>query len=175
MPFGKKLIVLCVLGLVGCTSAGPSARVTVAGGQKVTVSMATGRVEGSENQYFKVETATFLTNKVKKQGTYVFRIAFFGDAVPESIKIEDVSENKALLMVQDTKPAMVGREWHYVCEPVGLDDVSAKWIHDIDDSFRIYLFTVTLKDGQVIPVYHAALYPGFLKIHLRRELGVDGG
>jgi hypothetical protein len=78
-------------------------------------------------------------------------------------------------MVQDPQPVLANRVWHFVCKPIGPDDASMKWIHDIDDSFRVYLVSVTLKDGQVISIYHAGLYPGFLKAHLLRELGVEGG
>lgn len=175
MPFGKILIVLCVLGLAGCTSPGPSARITVAGGQKVIVSMSTGKVEGSDNEYFKVGSAAFLTNKTQKQGTYVFSMLFNEGAVPQSIKIEDVSESKAQLIVDDMKPVLANRTWHFICKPIGADDASMKWIHDIDDSFRVYLFSVTLTNGRVISIYHAVLYPSFLKAHLLRELGVEGG
>jgi len=166
MPYIKLLSVLVFLGLVGCVSPGPEVRVTLADGRKLIVSMKDGRVVGEENKYVKVGMARFMYNMQQKNGAYVFTLGFTVSSIPASVKIEDVSDLKSTLMVQDLKPELKAQLWHNACPPISLDDPSMKWMHDIDDSFRIYRITVVLKDGTEVILHHAAIYPSYAKIGL---------
>lgn len=166
MSYLKLLSVLVFLVLAGCASPGPEVRVTLADGRKLIVSMRDGRVAGEENKYVKVGMARFMYNMQQKNGAYVFALGFTAGSIPASVKIEDVSDTKADLMVQDLKPELKAQLWHHTCPPISLNDPSMQWMHDIDDSFRIYRVTVVLNDGTEVKLHHAAIYPSYAKISL---------
>jgi hypothetical protein len=165
MSFKKLLSVVCLLVLVGCATEAPTVRLTIAGGQKLIVSMKDGRVEGEQSKYMQVGMARFLYNLDKKQGSYTFVVLFDG-SVPASVTIEDVSDSKAVIMVQDQQPVLKEQVWHHECPSIGINDPSVAWMHDIDDSFRVYRFTVVLRDGQKVVLHYASTYPGYVKTNL---------
>jgi len=166
MSFQKFLSVVCLLALASCASPGPSARVTLADGRKLIVNLQDGRIAGEESKHMSVQTARFMYNVQQKQGKYVFVLYFPDGSVPTSIKIEDITGSKPEIMVQDQKPVLKDRIWFTGCPSLSLDDPSLKWMHDIDDSFRIYRFTVVLQDGTEIVLHQASVYPGFAKAGL---------
>ncbi len=166
MSYIKLLSVLFFLVLVGCVSPGLEVRVTLADGRKLVVAVKDGRVVGEDNKYVRVRTARFMYNTQQKNGAYVFTLGFSPGSIPASVKIEDVSDAKAGLMVHDTKPELKDQFWHYASPPIGLDDPSMKWMHDIDDSFRIYRINVVLKDGTEVTLHHAGIYPSYVKMSL---------
>ncbi len=166
MPYLKLLSVLFFLVLTGCVSPGPELRVTLADGRQLIVSMKDGRVVGEENKYVKVSGARFMYNAELKNGTHVFVLEFTAGSIPASIKIEDFSDTKVDLMVQDLKPELKGQLWNHTCPPVSLNDPSMIWMHDIDDGFRIYRVVVVLQDGTEVKLHHVAIYPSFAKIAL---------
>lgn len=166
MLFQKFLSVLCLLALLGCASPGPSARVTLSDGRKLIINVRDGRVVGEENKQVIVQTARYMYNIQKKEGRYIFGLVFSNGSVPDSIKIEDISGSKAVVMVQDQKPVLKERVWQAAGPVIGLDDPSMEWMHVIDDSFRIYRLTVVFQGGAEVVFHHAALYPGFAKVNL---------
>jgi hypothetical protein len=166
MSFKKLLSVVCLLALVGCASQGPTVRVTIAGGRKLVVSMKDGRIEGEEHNNVKVATARYMYNMEKKQGGYVFALVFSDGLVPASLTVEDVSDLKVETLVQEQPPVLKEQAWFHACPFIGINDPSMRWMHDIDDSFRIYRFTAVLQDGRKIIFHYASVYPGYAKASL---------
>ena len=169
----RNLLIALLLGLSGCATQGPSVKLMISGGEKITLDMSRGGVVGPEIKELKVGSAGYLLNSKEKKGFYIFSIEFKADVKPQSIKIEDVSDKKAQILVDDPAPKLTGRIWRHDCPPVGPDDPGMGWVHEIDDSFRTYRYSVTLSDGRFLSFYHVAFYPSFSKIHFRKELGLD--
>lgn len=169
-----RTLLLVALGITfaGCQTEGPSARIAIAGGQRITVSVKTGLVEGAKSMTATVETAALMTNREKKEGVYTFGLKFSHGVVPRAVKVEDVSETPRQLMCQDDQPALANQRWRYTSKPINPAAESMQWLHQIDESFRVYLFTITLQDGQTDSFYYAALYPAYIKPTLLSALGL---
>jgi len=135
------------------------------------VDLGRGGVVGGENKDVKIGTAGFLTNTQQRKGVYVFGIEFKNAATPRSVKIDDVTDDRVLPMVDDSDAKVAGRIWRWTCPPIALDDAMLKWIREIDDSFRVYRILIILGDGRQVKLYHAVFYPAFAKERIRKELG----
>lgn len=166
----SRLLLLCLLALTACTSPGPQARIRISGGEKVLVFLKTGKVEGWENDRVKVGVARLMVNPEKKNCVYQLGLEFAPGALPASISVEDVSDEKPVLILADEKPEVANLRWIKVSDVVDIDAESLKWMHDIDDSFRIYRFNVTMKDGQKITLLNAAIYLNYFKAGLMQAL-----
>lgn len=167
----RFLVVSLLLTLAACTAPEPQARIRIAGGEKLVVALRSGRVEGAENKFVKPGIARFLLGPQAKNGLYDFGLIFTNGAVPTKIVVEDVADSKAVVLLTDEQPVLDQQQrWRKLSEPVDLSLDSMKWLHDIDDSFRVYRFSVNLKDGQKIVFHHAAVYPSFFKVGLMQAM-----
>jgi len=171
MSFGKLFLALFLVGLSGCVSQGPSVRLLTSGGEKITVDLSRKGAVGPENKDVEVIAATFLANSQMKKGIYAFALLLKSDAVLRSVKVEDVTEAKARLMVEVSSPKVEGRKWTWSSPPAAPDEIDLAWLQNIDESFRVYRFTIGLADGRQIIMHHAGYYPSYVKAHLRVNLG----
>lgn len=160
-----SLLLLSLLALTACVAPAPQARIKITGGEKVVVNLRDGTVEGSESKLVKVGIARLMMNVQNKNGIYDFGLIFSAGAVPTDIKIEDVTDEKSVVLMQDDKPVLDPQHrWRKTSDPVDVEIESMKWLHDIDDSFRVYRFVITFQDGQKLTLHHAAIYLAYFKI-----------
>jgi predicted GH43/DUF377 family glycosyl hydrolase len=171
MSFGKLFLALLLVGLSGCASQTPSVRLLTSGGEKITVDLSRKGAVGPENKDLNVLGAAFLASPQQKKGIYAFALQLKSDVVLRGVKVEDVTETKARLMVDDTSPKVTGRKWTWSSPPVAPDDSSLAWVQNIDESFRVYRFTIVLADGRQIVMHHTGYYPPFVKARMRVDLG----
>lgn len=173
MPIGKTLFALIMLGLAGCASPGIQVRLLVSSGEKIVVNMPQGTVVGNDVKEVEIKAASFLTNPEKKQGIYAFGFNLMANAALKSVKVEDVTDSKAITMVEDNDPKLQGVAWTYTSPPFSPDDKSLRWLHEIDESLRVYCFWITLSDGRQLKVYRVVYYAPFMKAGMRHALGLD--
>jgi len=162
---------LMLLFLSGCTTQAPIARVRISGGERITIDLKQGGVVGAENNAIKVRIGGLVANAKDKQATFVFALEFKAGDAPRSIKIEDVTDEKAQVFVEDLAPKLVDRIWNWGSAPMAADADVLKWVREIDDSFRVCRFTVILADGRRLCQYQSSFYSAFNKARLRKQLG----
>ena len=169
----RTLFLLCLLfSLAACaSSSSPKVRVRISGGERITIDLKNGDIVGAESKEIKVRMGGLVTNAKDKQACYVFILEFKVGDVPQSIKIEDVTDEVAQVFVEDHEPKLDARIWNWKSAPLDGDAKSLQWVREIDDSFRVCRFTVVLKDGRKLSQYQSAYYPAFVKARLRKELG----
>jgi hypothetical protein len=166
----SRLLVLCLLALAACVAPAPQVRVKIAGGERIVVSMRDGTVEGSQSKFVKVDAARLVTNSKEKKAFYAMGLYFTQGAVPAVICVEDVSDEKPVLLLKDEKPVLTKNFWRQITPQLDIAAESMKWMHDIDDSFRVYRFSITLLDGQKINIFHATIYGGMVKAGMMKVL-----
>jgi hypothetical protein len=166
----SRLILLCLLVLTACVAPGPQVRIRISGGEKVLVFLKTGKVEGSESNLVKIGIARLMVSAEKKNCVHHFGLEFAPGVIPTHISVEDVADEKPILLMTEDKPELTSGRWSKVSEPIDIDGESLKWLHDIDDSFRIYRFNITLQDGQKITLLSAAIYISYFKAGLMQVL-----
>lgn len=167
------LLVLSLLALTACVAPGPQARIKISTGERVVVGLRDGRVEGHQSDLVKVLAARFMLSAQNKNGMYDLGLLFADGATPASILVEDVTDEKSCIILRDERPVLNQRIWHKPSDPVDLASESMKWMHDIDDSFRVYAFHITLQDGRKIKLLQASIYLGFFKSAMMQAINPD--
>lgn len=101
------------------------------------------------------------------------QIVFEKGVTPVSIQVDDVSDEPILMVTTDLHPKLTAeRHWNVLTAPHSPLDEYAKWVMTLDNTIRVYRFTVKLADGST----HVLRYPIFVpqrgKAIIRYELGV---
>jgi len=173
MSLAKLLLASLLVGLTGCASQGPIVKLRISGGEKIMAEFPKGSVKEEENDAMKVAAAYFVVQPQFKKGSHCVAVEFGKNITPRSVKVEEVTENKAQLLIDDKSPKLTAQIWRCVCAPLGPDDPTLQWLNDLDDTFRVYRITVVLTDGRQIVQHHAMAYSAFRKAQLRKEFGID--
>lgn len=163
---------LLVFVLAGCVSPPPQVRLQIAGGERIMVDLRNGEVIGASYDGFKTRLGGLITN-AEKQAIYTFIIEFKPGDTPRSIKVEDLTDQKPQLFVDDQQPTLKNSLWLWSSPSMKADHSDLSWLHEIDDCFRVYRITVVMADGRRFIHVRAYVYPAWIKARFRKELGID--
>lgn len=170
----RYLVLLFSLALmVGCSTPTMQIRVTVEGGEKLVAEMPRGIIIGEDRTKVMVNVTTLVTSPQKKMGRFVFVATILGSSPVKSVLVEEVSGKKADVLVDDKNPKIdaKSRLWHVDSKDYDYEAPALSWLHEIDDTFLVYRFTVTYADGTVVKVHQVGYYMAFLKTRIRKEFG----
>ena len=103
------------------------------------------------------------------------------DAFPTSVKIEDVTDPKAQLLLLDKAPKLrqaegsflathPPRSWSGNSDPMTLTDSRLQWLLSDENSVRIHRFTITMNTGKTIVAYYTLNYQRGTKKQMRSWL-----
>lgn len=158
--------------LAGCASSGDlSLVVPTAGGGRARLPISRGGVAPSENDIVRIDAASFTLDAKSRRFAYTFAVTEKRPGVLKAIRVEDISDDKPELLLEDSAPELRDGKWHGVCAPISADDVRLKWLSTIDNTARVYRFTFTTKDGRTHVLDQGALFPGPMKSAIRRSFG----
>jgi len=94
--------------------------------------------------------------------------------VAKRITIDDQGEDPPRLLVDDYDPKMSSTgQWKLTTPVLDLKDSGLEWITQLDDTIRVYRFTVVLADGSKVVLRQPAMYPVIEKALIRKMLGID--
>ncbi len=166
----RLLPVLLALGLAGCATEITYTTKT-SDGQKVTFTLINGianhgKADGLETSVPKIEPDL-------KQHQILYHAAVLdqsGKGV-RSIKLEDVSDEKSFVLIEENNPQLKNMVWIGTSQHFGIDDEPIKWISYLDQSFRVYRYTITRPDGHQVVLYEGVMIPAFAKAMMRGVLG----
>jgi hypothetical protein len=107
-----------------------------------------------------------------KRLSVIFQVMFHHGAKPSSIVVTDVTEAPVLTVFGDYSPKLDAKGlWRGATEPLSPSNALLKFLTNIDNSIRIYRFTVKLADGTVQKLNVPMLVPGFYKEFMLKEAG----
>lgn len=159
------------LGLVGCSTGDVVMMATIAGGEKIRVPLARGGPEMTNEAGVQINTANFTLNPEKKI-VYIFEFTDSGKRALRSVRVEDVSDEVAVKLVEQESPKLLATgQWHGEAEPLELSDPRLNWMATISNSLRVFRFTLTFSDGRSQVLHQGALYTAPLKAAVRQALG----
>ena len=151
-------LVCCLLTFTACVGPAPQARIRISTGERVLVNLVDGTVEGYQSKDAKVIMARLIVSPKLKQGIYDAGLALSEGREVASVRLEDVTDMKAVVLLEDNAPTMQGKFWRKSSEPVDFEAESMKRMHEIDESFRVYAFHITFKDGHKVTLLHTTVY-----------------
>jgi hypothetical protein len=172
------LPVVATLALLsGCLAPGMgglSMAPTIAGGQRVRVDFDSHGIVFVEDDHVRIRRALLVPHLKEKYFAYEFSFqAKPGHAQPpRSVKIDDVTDDDILSYVDDEHPVLNQEGiWTTIKSPI--DPASLPWLIEIENSMRIFRFTIVMADGGTLVLYQGASYPAVIKKYFREELGID--
>ncbi len=151
-----------------------SLQIPIAGQKTVTIEFAKGNPVNAENDDVRIEKSNLILDAKTKQGRYVFSFLQKNKHDrPIRVKVEDVTDDTALLLTDDRAATLTDGHWQWQGEAMTFDAANAKWLFELENSIRIYRFTIETANGSEWILYEAASYPAFVKTYLRQELGLE--
>jgi hypothetical protein len=177
----RRLILPGLLLLAGCSMPqfGTFTReVDVVGGDSVQVDFNRMGAVMAENDDVKINFAT-----IAPSGQTFIQFFSFTEKrgkLPRSVKVEDVTAEGPETFVDDQNPRFTVNAktkasiWKW--ESPSLKEIGwmPQWLHDPDETLRLYRFTIVTSDGRKLVMDQVTSYPAFVKTRILKNLGSDG-
>ena len=104
---------------------------------------------------------------------FAFMLEFKGGAKPVAIEVDDVSDMPILSVHTDNAPKLSNKnEWSAGTAPRPATDDLVKWLMTLENSVKVYRFTVKLADGTTHVLRYPVFAPGPMKAYMRSQLGL---
>jgi hypothetical protein len=176
-PFSTKRLhvvaLAALLGASGCVmEQNYDARITTAEGEVIDVPLGPHPVHVTDGvvTVFLFQYAPVTLPDGAKRVAIKFDAGFAVGAKPARIVVRDITDAPIMTLVDERDPPLDGTVWVGKTAPLGPGDDFIRFMTNIDDGYRIYRFTFTLKDGSVHVLTLPIMVPGFLKEAIEKNL-----
>jgi hypothetical protein len=168
------LLIALTLVFSGCMSTGEVfAVVPVVGGETLRVPVSGPGVHNEKTDDLQLVAAQL----EPKAGTPTIELRcefkLLKPAVIRHVTVEDVAGERAVMFVDDSAPKLDGMTWKGTSTPITKDDARTTWLQSIENSIRVYRFTVETADGRKLVLNQPALFPAFVKMQIRHVFGMN--
>jgi hypothetical protein len=166
--------VVAALFVVGCATGGYTYVKTISTGERLHFPLVKGRPEMAKSGNIEIVQAALMPSPVREKKEVVYLFAF-SDKSPEpakSVIVEDVSDDSAKLMVEDLHPKFNKGRWVGYSRVFTPNDAALNWLTFLDDSIRVFRFTITSASGEKIVLHQAWMVPAGMKMAMRAMLGM---
>jgi hypothetical protein len=145
---------------------------TIAGGEKIRLPMGRGGIAPANEGGVQIQVANFRVSKDKKI-IYVFAFTDSRGRALRKVRVQDVSDEAAVTLLDDAQPkSEPDGTWHRETEPLEFGAPRAGWLATISNSVRVFRFTLTFSDGQILVLNQGMFYPAAIKESVRRAFGM---
>jgi hypothetical protein len=170
----RKLLPVAAVLLSGCVLPVQYNTYTrsliISGGQTIEFTFQGGGLVAPENSDVKIEEAAFKADTPPKLLVYEFAFHSKTGRAPRSVIVEDVSDAKPEILVEDYYPTLKDGRWYRTSGPKMNPDPRLDWLNDPDLSFRVFRFTIVTDDGRKFVMYYAQGYSPEGKAFLKKRL-----
>lgn len=170
LPFA--LLLAGLLG--GCAGGGGDvfAVVPVVGGEKLRVPLSQ-QIPSARTAEVEVAGVRFEPHPQKDALALRCELKRLKPITLSRITVEDVAGEQPVLLIDDRAPHLEGNVWKSAAGPLGKDDAKIAWLVSLENTIRVYRFTVETAEGRKIVLHQPAFFPGFLKEQMRQTLGLN--
>lgn len=158
--------------LAACQTSDYTYTTRLADGQRLTFQMTEGRVEPGRAEGMETLIPRYEPDAKEHRLQIGFAFAVKGTPPIKHVRVEDMSEDKPILLVDDAAPQVKSGIWIGRTERYTADAPELHWITYLDDSFKVYRFTVTLEDGRTVVLHQGFMVARFMKAALRQVLDI---
>jgi hypothetical protein len=142
----------------------------ITGGKKIAVPLGPRGVEFSSEDGVQIEFAG-ATLSPEKKFIYTFQFSDKKKRALRRVRVEDVSDEIASVMVDDNQPALDQGRWHGTSRPFEKGEPTVAWMVTVTNTLRVFRFTVTFADGREVGISQGAMFPAGLKAGIRAAWG----
>ncbi len=142
----------------------------ISGGQTVKCPITDAGPIPAESGPYKMKVAGFLLHR-EPDGrnptlTFTFGFEVQKTATLTHVTVEDVSDDKAVLLVDDTNPKVETAYWKGNAAAVGVSKKSTPWVFDKKPTIKIFRLTIDSRDNPEVILYQPAWYPAQSKAQI---------
>lgn len=162
--------------LSGCATGEYSYVKTTSYGERLTFPLQKGQPAWAEKDGIRIWSAALLpVNDVeRKEVFYGFGFVDASGVAPTKVRIEDVSDEKPVLVHEDNDPKLdSANRWRSEPRSLKAGDPAIAWTSYVGDTFRVYRFVITKPDGREIVLHQALSVPAWMKASMRKALGIE--
>ena len=154
-----------------CATGDVAMMANVSGGQKIRVELGRNGVPLVSEDGVQINTATFAPNADKKI-VFVFEFTDGRSRALRSVRVEDVSEETPVLMVESVQPKLSATgQWRGETDPLTLSDRRLGWLATLPNTLRVYRFTLIFSEGKSLILQQGTFFPAAVKSAVRQSLG----
>jgi hypothetical protein len=166
------LLALLALGVAGCATGDVAMLVTIASGEKVRVPMGRKGVEPTSADGVEIQPVRFDLDKEKFHLIYSFGFSDAKHRALRSVRVQDVTDaGLAPLVEQADATVEANGRWSAKGRSLSMSDPALKWLLSIENSARVFQFTIVFQDGHTLVLNQGAFFPNFVKAAVRHEFG----
>ena len=179
---GPLALALILAGVVvagsGCAEVGGGSYTyvkTISTGERIEVPLANGApVNAKKGTIEVVQAGMFprMVDKTKQEVRYGFAYRDSSGVNPKSVRVEDVTDSKSVLLLEDLNPVLDHQSWMGVSQPLTAGDPAGEWLSYLDSNTRIFQVTVTQADGSKVILHQGWSVPAWLKPAIRQAMGL---
>lgn len=160
--------------LAGCAAGEYSYMKTTAYGERLSFPLERGHPKWMSKDGITIWAAGVLPGAVESEAVfYAFGFEDASGVAPTKVRIEDVSDERPLLILEDNEPKLdETKRWRNEPKMLKAGAPEIHWATYVGDTFRVFRFEITKADGRKVVVHQAISVPGWMKASIRKALGI---
>ena len=149
-----------------------SMELTINGGEKYEVQFGNKGIVKTEDSIVRIDIAGLVVDAASQKSSNAAEIFFKGKAAPKTIMMEDITDDHPVRLIYDDHPTLnANHAWKQTSSYKDLADERFTWLTVIDNSVRVYRFTVVTDDGESHEYRQATMYASYAKEAIRKAMG----
>lgn len=158
----------------GCATGGYTYVKKISTGERIEFPLVRGMPEPAKSGAITIAAATLIPDQKedKKQAVYLFAMLDESPQPPKSVRIEDVSDDIARVLLEDPNPTLNKHRWVGHSREFTGNDAELNWVTYLDDSLRVFRFTITSASGEKIVLHQGWMVPAMMKAAMRKTLDI---
>jgi hypothetical protein len=162
--------------LAGCAVPMTSSNtflVPLSNGETLTMSYNSKGVIKQSGHGVEVIQADLMPTPDKKHITYEFEFMVKSGLGVKDVLIQDMTDEPIAILAHDSNPQLVKDHWKFITPALDPKSHGLEWLIQLDETIRVFRFTVTLNDGTQVVLDQPAVEPVIIKQLIRKMLGID--
>ncbi len=174
---GPACCFLLTVTLAGCVApgmGGVSVNVPTAGGATTRVEFDSKGVVHASNRDVAIEGVTLLPDGKAKTVRYGMSFRAERPLQLRRVTVEDISDDVPATLLVDEHPVIDAQHrWKRLAPPFAPDENNLRFLFQLENSVRIYRFTIETADGRTIILEDGANFPAMAKRYFRFTFGFE--
>jgi hypothetical protein len=164
-----------MLLLGGCAHQPMTDTIAVSGGQNLSFTRVGAGFVKAENERLVVDEAGLTTYRTEGKNfvRWQFVILPKEETALRLVRIEDVTDDKPVLILEDRAPQIDERRWSRQSDLVHADTRAIPWLFESGRTIRVFRITVRERNGKTSTLYQAVLFTPKAKKDFRVLMGPE--
>ena len=169
------LVAVTVLLLSGCAHQPMTETIAVSGGQNIRFTRVGAGFVKAENERFVLDEAGLTTYRTEGKNFVRWQFAIMPkeETALRLVRIEDVTNDRPVLILEDRAPQIDERRWSRQSDLIRANTRSIPWLFEFGRTTRVFRIKVRETNGKTSILYQAVLFTPKAKKDFRVLMGPE--